>query len=260
MNILIPTYGRPDQQRTLANLPRPWPVPVALVVRPSEARSHGAGWQAQGVAVLPISHRTTTISATRRDVGRYAESRGLPWFLMMDDDLKVFQRDEDFRLKPLRHLSPMLASIGHIFRMNPEVASVSISARFGNSFCKDSVKFIGRQTQATAYRTKVYNDIYDSGAMKSQYFEDAERTIRLLGKGYRNAILFDYAIEPGRMNTPGGCSTFRTFEGMKADALYMAERYPGIVEYKEKPDPTFWSTGEGYRPDINVKWRRAYKP
>jgi hypothetical protein len=143
----------------------------------------------------------------------------------------------------------------------PDVASVSISARFGNSFCDEAVRFIGRQTQATAYRTDVYNDLMQRGrGARSEYFEDAERTIRLLQSGYRNAILFDYAVEPGRMNTPGGCSTFRTFEGMMADAKAMAARYPGIVEYKEKPDPAFWGTGEGFRPDINVKWRRAYKP
>lgn len=259
MEILIPTYGRPDQQRTLDNLPTQSAVPVALVVRPSEARAHAGRWLGQGVAALPLPRSVTTISATRKHVGLLAERRGLPWFMMMDDDLRIFEREYGGkRLHPLSSVTAMMEAVSEVFEASSDVASVSLSARFGNNFCDESVKMVGRQTQATAYRTDVFNRIAKN--LKSQYFEDAERTIRLLQMGYRNAILFDYAIEPGRMNTPGGCSTFRTFEGMKADALAMAERYPGIVEYKEKPDPTFWSTGEGYRPDINVKWRRAYKP
>jgi hypothetical protein len=211
------------------------------------------------VAVLALPRSVTTISATRKHVGLMAEQSGLPWFLMMDDDLKILERNARKKLSPLKSVDGLMKDIDYIFTNYPDVASVSLSARFGNNFCDDSIRFIGRQTQATAYRTAEYNRLYDRG-MKSQYFEDAERTIRLLQMGRRNAVLFDYAIEPGRMNTPGGCSTFRTFEGMKADALAMAERYPGIVEYKEKPDTAFWGGEHDFRPDINVKWRRAYKP
>lgn len=260
MQILIPTYGRPDVQRTINCLAvtRSPITPVGLVMRPSEVATHGADWLAAGVAVHPLKPSVTTLSKTRAAVGKIAAELGLPWFMMMDDDLKILERDDNMKLGPLASVRRMMDYVNIIFEEEEDVASVSLSARFGNSFCEEPIRYVGRQTQATAYRTDVYNKLKFG---RSEYFEDADRTIQILQAGYRNAILFEYAVEPGRMNTPGGCSTFRTFKGMYEDAKAMEARYPGIVVYKEKPDPKFWSDGKAsFRPDINVRWRKAYRP
>jgi hypothetical protein len=182
-------------------------------------------------------------------IGKLAEMRGHSAFLMLDDDLKFYERENN-KLRPLTSWKRMLADIEKLLR---KVPSVSVSARFGNAFVAEDIRYLGRQTQATAYATDVYNSLVFG---KSNYFEDAERTLQLFKRHHKNAIMFNYAIESGRMNTPGGCSTFRTYEGMRADALSMVARWPGVVTYKEKPDPTFF--GGPPRPDINVAWKKAY--
>lgn len=250
MRIYIPSYAR-QYVRTVEYLQG---EEIVLVLRQGEPVPRHIPSRQDKITVERLPLYVDGIADTRKEIGLMAAANKEPVFMMMDDDLRILARRRiDGRLADLTRPKDMMKEVKALLKMVP---SVSISARFGNTFVREDFRLNGRQTQATAYRTDVYNNELKFG--ESEYFEDALRTIQLFQAGHQNAVLYNYAIEPGRMNTPGGCSTWRTWDGMKADADNLAAKYPNIVTSILKVDKDFFPE-KGTRPDIRVKWAAARK-
>lgn len=246
--ILIPTYGRAHRLRTPDFLPKAADL-ITLVVRPGERRAYEAlGYD---VATLPKSAKD--IAATRAGVGAIAEAMELPWFLMLDDDLRILQRDDNLKLTPLSNGKRLMTDLSKVLK---KASSVALSPRFMNNTVPENVVFCKPQSQATAYNTAAYRTLKFGEA---KYFEDVHRTLQLLTSGHVTAMLYSYAIDIGPMNYDGGMAEWRNYADMKAEAEFMEQRWPGLVKACEVRDEKFWpGLPDLGRPHIKMQWRKAY--
>jgi hypothetical protein len=256
MRILIPTYRRSHRLRTTEFLPKVADK-VTLIVRPDEVRAYELAHP--GLDMVPLSRKAKDISSTRKEVGLIARDLGLDWFIMADDDLRILQRDAaSLKLTPLADGRKLVSAMGAVLRRSG-IHQVALSPRFMNNTVTDNVLYTKPQSQLTAYATDDYNGL-EWGKFK--YFEDVHRTLQLLTTGRNTAMMYNYAIDIGPMNFDGGMEEFREYEAMKAEALAMEERWPGLVKHCFADDPGFWGEGAsqcGLRPHIKMQWRKAYR-
>lgn len=250
MRIFIPTYQRAHRLRTVDFLPKVQDL-ITLVVRPEEVHAYGdLGYD---MAVLP--KRVKDIAATRKAVGQIAAERGEPQFLMLDDDLRILERDDGLKLTPLSDGRKLLKAVKAGLR---KARAVAVSPRFMNNTVKEDIVFTKPQSQATAYWTEDYLEL-EFG--KAKYFEDVDRTLQLLTAGKQTAMLYNFAIDIGPMNTDGGMADWRDYRDMAAEADMMEKRWPGIVRrVPDANDPGFWNDGRAPgRPHIRMQWKKAYR-
>jgi hypothetical protein len=248
MRIFIPTYQRAHRLRTVDFLPKAHDK-VTLVVRPEEVDVYATlGFD---MAVLPRAVKD--IAATRKAIGPIARDYGADSFIMLDDDLRILERDDSLKLTALldgrKLIKAMKAGLKY-------ASAVALSPRFMNNTVTENIVFTKPQSQATAYRTEDYLSLSFG---KAKYFEDVDRTLQLLTDGKQTAMLYNYAVDIGRMNYDGGMASWRNYDDMMAESLMMEQRWPGIVKSCIVDDATFWTDNPGrQRPHIRTQWKKAY--
>jgi hypothetical protein len=250
MRVYIPTYGRAHRLRTVDYLPK-LRSRITLVVRPEEVHEYGP----LGYDMAVLSKKVKDIAATRHAVGEIAGERGEKFFAMADDDLRVLQRDDQLKLTPLQDGRELMRVMKKL--LATQYAQVALSPRFMNNTVPEPVVPLKPQSQFTAYRTEDYR-LLKFGEAK--YFEDVHRTLQLLTAGKPTAMIYDYAIDIGPMNTDGGMADWRNYDDMMAEAFWMERRWPGIVRACEVRDEKFWPGQPNVlRPHIRMQWKKAYK-
>ena len=162
---------------------------------------------------------------------------------MMDDDLRLFERTRENKLVAItaygleRMMHEAMKEV-----VEPLISSVVISTRFMN-FAKPDRSYVVTQSQAILYNSKIFNDImWDP---KTVCYEDTFRLLSLFKAGYLNVQLGNFAIDPGKMNTPGGLHGFRNTEVFSTEVARTqasfgdwvgktrAEHYVGVGEHDE---------------------------
>jgi len=84
-------------------------------------------------------------------------------------------------------------------------------------------------------------------------FEDYYFTLKLLTLGYKNVCLNNY-VRDSKMNTPGGCSEYRTAKDNNKCALKLAKLFPDYVTAYAKQNGS-WGVN---RISVRVKWIQAF--
>lgn len=181
------------------------------------------------------------------------------WILDNSPDNKVVMLDDDLSSWAMRNLdgrftknidAPRVAlewmeqALGHH-------AHAGIGHRqFANN--KPIEMYNDRMLRAVGYRKDLLDHI---GARYTfPLMEDFEMTLKLLTRGLENIIYYGVVQDQVKSGAPGGCSGMRTPELQEKCARALHAMFPDFVTLKYTE-----SGGMGYRLDVSVQWKKAYK-
>jgi hypothetical protein len=246
MRIFVVTYGRIGKQVTWRNLPPSVRERATLLVDSTEADSHGD----IPVTVLPSGLRG--IGAVRQWMVDNSPKK----VLMLDDDLRfVMRREDDRKLLRQPKEGEVEAMFEAIERELDDHPLVGVASREGANRNTEKRIFNTRILRVLAYRTDTMRQ-HGIRFDRVPVMEDFDVALQLLGNGYQNVVLNDWAHNQEGSGLKGGCSTYRTMEMQAQAAHELARLHPGVVRVVQKSTKTAW--GGGTRTDVIVAWKQAY--
>ena len=248
--ILITTYGRgPDHQYTWKNLPEHVRQDTQLVVSPDERKA----FVVAGYPVVVCPKQGQGLGVVRQWCVDYAHNKGYVKLGLFDDDLVQWSRrgmtktgDTYARCGAEEVGRAITRMWGHLDRYAHGGIPISLYAQ-GH----DILEFNKRALDALFYRV----DILKSGRYKFDMplMSDFDMTLKLIKGGWANVIdYYCYQKQKGS-NLPGGCSSYRTLDGMRAAAAELEMRYAPFVKVVTRPDN--WGL-KGERADVRVAWKK----
>lgn len=243
MDIVIPTRGRVFQE-TFTGLPQSLRERVTFVTTPPNCVT--------GKDVISMPPEIVGIGPKRQWI---IDHFG-PKVLMMDDDLTFATRREDdptrFVESTHKDIEAMVEGIEiHL----DSFAHVGVATREGGNRDTEHLKFNGRLLRIHGFRTDVLrseNVRFD----RLPFMSDFDVTLQLLEKGYTNLKLNWIVHNQRSSNAPGGCSTYRTIEGLRKSAHILKSLHPNVVKLVEKQTKGAWN-GQP-RTDVQIQWKRAF--
>lgn len=261
-HIYVPSTGRHDYPRQLKGTykyldPEFARKNVTYVVYESELAAYSVTHPNVSIAVVR-DDQPKGIAHKRYLIGQLAEKDGYDSFIMLDDDLKFYIRDESFagKLAPatqqdtidcLALVSEMLQSYvlaGVAQRFNFPYVRVTDRPPFGLAY-KNS-----RLNRAFGFQTKFFNEelLHNRIVMMS----DFDYMLQTMGLGKESIQTFEYAQDQGSSQAPGGCSTYRTLELQAESARKLAEIHPRWVTVVNKEVKA--GGDYGTRVDVRINW------
>lgn len=138
-----------------------------------------------------------------------------------------------------------------------EYGMVGISQRSGNQYCLESFIENKRLFGFWALNREKYLSLPEKFS-DVQYREDFYIELSFLLNAIKIGVFYKYAFNKKRgVNSPGGCSSYRTQAGTNANAVWMSQVFDGLVSVSKKQKKTW----QGYEDifDVIVQWKKAYK-
>jgi hypothetical protein len=246
MEIVIPTRGRIFQE-TYSELPKSIQKRVKFIVTP------GLEQCVVGPDVIPVPESVKGIGPKRQWI---IDNFG-PKVLMLDDDLTFATRRQDDPTKFVpsseRELEQMVEWLDACLDSYPHVG---VSVREGGNRNTELHLWNGRMLRVHGFRTDVLkkeNIRFD----RLPFMSDFDVTLQILRAGYVN-LKINWMVQNQRSsNAPGGCSTYRTIEGLRESAHKLKALHPDYVTLVEKQTKGAWN-GQA-RTDVSIQWKKAYQ-
>jgi hypothetical protein len=263
MSIFIPSLGRAHETKncTLANLSASDAQEATIVCQTHEAMDYLKLRDQFDCNLLILPEHIKTIVPTRKYIADYCLEEGIEKFLMLDDDIEFYIRENQFTDKDdwwkltapdNRQLNNL---INDIYDDLDTYAHVGISGREGNNRVRDEFVENTRYMRFLAYRTKEY---LSCSHERVEVMEDFDIALQLLRMGHKSKIYYSYAQGQKKTQAAGGCSVWRTHEVHNAGAERLAELHPGFVRVRQKQNKTD-REGFGTRKEVTVYWKKAYQ-
>lgn len=261
MRIYIPSRKRTAtlKDRTLAQIPDTWLGQTTIVVCNDEVAEYRRSLDYNPkFKVVSVIGCEPGIAMTRMCIGRDAANANSQTFLMLDDDLKFFQRkgEDDYHLLPTTEGQREIM-FDSMMKTLTDYAHVAFSSREGNNHLPMGVAPCIVQTtralRALGFQTKAFNDCEHG---RVEVMEDFDIQLQLLRKGYPNAVLAYWAHDQQMTNASGGCSLYRDHAMQEASAQKLHDLHPNFVKLRTKQNKTDKS-GFGTRTEVTVYWKKA---
>lgn len=263
MHIYIPSKSRADKQQTVAAMPPAVHKKITVVVPESEASEYTEALPA-GASVLPVDD-DMRIPEVRQFIlehhlAKHA-SKGDPKLVMMDDDLKFFERRKDKPGRfttlpaPSKRLIDLLVQINAALDLYPHVG---VCPREQGHRFPPHQTFLVRMVRVLGYDANV---LRDEGVRfdRIPLMEDFDAALQLITRGYATCMVTSFSQgQKNDSNAEGGCSTYRNPEMQREAAEGLAELHPSAVKTVEKKTKSGWFEG-GVRTDVRVQWQAAYE-
>lgn len=263
--MVIPTHGRPNAQKTLMQFPPELRKRILVVTTTQEdAEAIKRGYEHDNVVWTGTSVKS--IAAKRHWIMENVDS-DFPF--MMDDDMYFFARchpsqrhivdglwkptQKDITLLPKateEDMKEMVAKLSSMARYSYH--AVGLSSRMGNDRVPTEEKENTRLMHAFGINRKVYRtEGLDFREVPVR--EDMNIALHMLRRGYKNGVLYSHMCSPGPYDAPGGASLERSLVQSNAMARKLARVHPGLVrvaakDYKNKP-----------RLEVVCSWQKAFK-
>lgn len=258
--IFINSSKRSDNVRTVRQFPSSWKRFTRIVTPFDQAPLYRAlGWP-----VIPIPKGVPQFLSSQRQW--VMENADCDYVFMMDDDLDFCYRlpgGTSLRKSGDEQMEAMLVDVQATMVDFP---LVGISTRLGNNRVTQDHDDINRVTRCYCIDRNVFQTVGCTFAPYEPFaMQDFHINLCFLEKGYPNRILYKYAQGDPGSNTPGGVSSYRTFEVHQRAAKYLMTHHPGVVRLQVKATKAGW-TGfkkmgdETLRTDVVVSWKKAYTP
>lgn len=227
-------------------------IPFTLFVEPQDDaayRAHFADYYQASVDVIPENDRG--LAYVRQVILHEARRRkrngqeACPWFWLLDDDIESFYQTVDRKTIKTSARSA-LVSAQALFAGLPDVAQAGLEyQQFAwsatkpvvfNSYCDVAVCIHVERSGLAAFRPET--------DLKC----DRDFTLQLISQGYRVAKVQQYSFSaPKNGSNAGGLKEAYGTNGREAaSSEAMCQLWPGVCEYKAKPDG---------RPDVKINWR-----
>lgn len=257
MNIYIPTRGRADNQITLSELPDSAIERTYLMVDYKERHM----WSTEGwPKVVFCPEHIDTIGKVRQFIVHWHNRNKFgPLLLMLDDDLRFYQRRADqpdkFVDADQKDVQRMLTKLEKTME-RCGYAHAGILAREGGNRITAEFKRNTRLLRALAYNVDVLRK-HKVRFDRVTIMEDFDVALQLLRLGYPSVALCGWVHNQMGSGAKGGCSTYRTLELQADGAHTLASLHPEFVKCVEKTTKTAW--GGATRTDVVVQWAKAYE-
>lgn len=247
LTIYIPTLGRADKQLTYKNLSPELQKITKLVIHKSEDQKLYKGYP---LLICPEYE----IAAKRHWIVQNCSTR---FMAQLDDDLHFYVRKEAGKWN-LRYAEA--ADVNRLFEdiimiMEAGYIHVGVSDRAGNNRVEESILENQRMMRFLVYDLPQVKKLAKFGRM--DYQEDFDICLQLLRKGYKNAVIYEFAQGNPGFNAKGGCEVDRTVDRHNRSVAKLAQLHPGFVTIRKKNDV---SSGEfNHRNEVIVYWKKAYE-
>lgn len=258
MHIYIPSRSREWMlyEGTLRHIP---PGMATIVVPESQMEIYRATVRDQ-YEIIGISD-DIRIAAKRHEIGRIAQARGQPRFMMMDDDLELLIRrsDEVWNLRKMegaRELVQALSWLTMIMSTDSRVTHAGFSPREGNNHfgvggVLETADRNTRLMRAYAWDTETFLSLEHG---RVSLMEDFDLSLQSLRQGGESVVLGYYASGQRTTNDPGGCSDYRTLELHNSQAEELRRLHPNFVTLRNKVNQ---SGSLAVRREVTISWKRA---
>ena len=262
INIIIPTFRRLNNQKTLNSIPEKFREHATLVVQPQEAdatrKAHSNIWVTEGDNI--------GIAKTREQISYEWGVKRKSRFWVIDDDcafhknhpIATFEKDGKVRKKPITEITfgEMLSDIEQ-----------AIDAGFVHGGIGTTINNpVGKYPHID--NSRIISNVWYDGDMLCDEIpkidwlldgaEDYYVNLQLLTKGYANRIIYKYVVDPGLSQAEGGCSIYRDIEFHNKACRKLNKKFPEFVSLKEKQTKSGPWKGI-IKLGINGKWKKAYK-
>ena len=249
MKLYIPTYKRPDTQKTWGNLPDFVKEFTYLVCGEEEREIHeSAGRQ---VWVHPEGfHR---IAPKRQWI---VENTSDQKIVMVDDDLSFRCREDgSYKLRPMQD-DDFRAMFDSLEEELDNYAAVGVSSQAGNNRSFPAT-ILSPARMFTMYALRADTLLKENIRFDDiPVMEDFHVALSLLRKGYPNAIVQSWCWSQSKSNAKGGCSEFRSSEVQTQAAIRLSELHAPFVTVVEKESKS-WAGDLATRTDVRVAWKKA---
>ena len=264
MHLYIPTLNRSGKQKTLANFPPELCESSCLVINHADYKPNRdiyKGYaETYGCGIIIVPPSITGIARVREYIGQRAAADKVRKFIMVDDDLSFFHR-ENGDIKHLYKNTPKdtLAAFTKLDELLDTYAHASISMRQGNNHDTNHkpghpFRYNTRYVRVLGFQTKPFNSCIHG---RVNVMEDFDVSLQLLEKGYQSIVMFEWAQDQAHTQDPGGCSTYRTHQMQEEAARQLMKLHPGLISLKLRRNSTGGEFGARY--DVVVQWQKAYQ-
>lgn len=265
LTIYVTSSFRHDSMSTFANLAPAILERVIVVVPKGQYAAYLPYCEAAGVQLQAAPNGMLYISPKRQWCLEQCPTK---YVCIMDDDLSFFMRDDNLKLrKATIEDSEIIFSeaLWHLKHSNKYL--VGISARGGNHLYPKDWEDTFRMHRIWFLNIEPFRKLHINLAPYPEFLmQDVHLILTYLENGYNNRVLYKYAQDDKGSNSPGGCSTFRNAATLERAAKWMSAHHPKAVRLKSKETVTGWdgmnelANGKKQRVDINVSWKKAYRP
>lgn len=248
MDILIPTLGRANNQRTLHYMGEYARQHATLVVQDHEYKDHKDIHN----KILALPFPIKDIAGTKRYLFKQFSGR----IILLDDDLQFYQRPDPTKYN-LRDAEPhhVMQMLEEMYSSLETFAHAALSAREGNNRIPEDVSYNSRYMRAVGYNLDMIPSDVDPGRVP--VMEDFDINLQLLRRGLGSIIYFKYAQGHQGTQTPGGCSLIRNHE-IHSRAIDLMEEFHGpFVRRRLKKNKTGGDFGT--RDELTIYWKKAYE-
>jgi hypothetical protein len=243
VNIFIVSSGRPTKQITAAQI---FPDSKHLVMTVVPEREMNDYLEQQSTAGY-IFHNKFGIKDTRQFILDYAERNHIQKFVMLDDDLTFYKRQEDGRFNK--------ATPEQTEEMFDEIelklysfAHVGVCDKFMSHTQPREYITNGRYNQVMAYNLTNFPIPFPK--FRVEVGEEQDFNLQLLSKRCESCILTEWS-KSAQPYTGGGCSTWRTAEVELQAHKKVVELWPGICSLKDNKS-TISKTS------LSIQWKKAF--
>lgn len=256
LGIFIPSRGRCSiiWQGTLSQLPSSLLPITAVVVGEEEAPRYSSILKPYNVTVVSTSQQG--IPKVRQWIMEHAD---VEYVMYLSDDLIFSYRGSDGKLHPCLKEN-VLGMVEEMYRWLEEgYAHVGVSQRAFNHLSTADAVEVTRMNDVYAYNREI---VLDSSIKFDDVFgmEDFHMTLGLLHYGYPNKVSYKYCWGQRKSGEAGGCSLYRTWETQRTDAFRLCKLHPGCVRIVAKESKTHWEGIGHSRVDVDIMWKKSYRP
>ena len=234
MNIIIPTLGRIQNQKTFNNLPSRWKEKVQFVVQHHEYKEFCNVHGASHVNKLP--KEIDNIAATREWIhNNFKHDK----YFVFDDDLEFKVKEPNkgndtkwltrfFNHEDFDDMFEIVEKWMDDGLVHGALGTTWIIPTLADWPYSDNLKIM---TNVFYNGPKVPKDIEWS---RVQYAEDFDVNLQLLTKGFKNRRFHKYIVDAGNTNDEGGCSTSRTLEAHNKSQQQLKDLWPDFIRITQK--------------------------
>jgi len=187
------------------------------------------------------------------------------YIIMFDDNMMFYKRvsDNDWHLKYADNLdifdgNQTLQMVDYMVQLakKENYFGIGLSSRQGNNNVTGDYTENSRMFASFLLNREIFmKESIKFGDIK--IMEDFGAFLKLLTRGYKNAVVYKYCFGKPSASMPGGCSAYRNFDTQKEACYILKDLFPEFVSIVKKKTKN-WGDELNFRYDVRISWKKAY--
>ena len=253
-SIYIPTYGRPQQQKTFQRLHEKIQQRVIFIIKPEEEKEMLSLWGDKCKKLLIVDKSGVAVARQKA-----IEDSVSDHILFFDDDLRFDKRIQHWNYKNNNRAviatpDQTLKAIQWMEEELKKTALVCLGARGGNNRHTQRWTIQNSRVMRSFGVKRSVMDLLGVSFDDFYYWEDFHIALTFLEYGYPNVVNVDYITDAGLSNSPGGVS--RHIKRM----WYQAKKFQRVHPTARVREKTFKNGSTVIQvPDFTIGWKKSFR-